>query len=456
MANAAKYAADFDQAIMQLRHGTGVWAETTEAVGRAELALSQLADQGSLTVGNMKGIQRETRLTDKELLDLGETLMTEGVITLEANGDAWKYLRGEMAKASDTTGYVDRKWGGATKNLEAAAQAAEALADELDNLGDTVLDARGSAMSFVESVRNLKDAQTELTGEANLDNLLAYQQAWNDMRAAGADLEDGIEPLVAGFQEMYKAGVLSREEMERGISEVLRFQQAAAIASENTNAWVLSFGMLQQIAETTGNQLSVVVNAIYGINSAMMNGINAAQIWSDAMSYAASGAFSVAAAYRMMFTQSLEEAELVFNLGQRIRDSLSGLDGAFLDGIQGMVDGASGDVEKTFEELAIEASRKFMDGIRATLNRGAMERALAGAKDALADALEELDELPARIRQTMRDLAAAQREARQVTLDEQAGILRGQLDVLRGERDLYELRRERMDLPRLMAEAQQE
>jgi TP901 family phage tail tape measure protein len=204
-------------------------------------ALLDLAKQGYLTSDAFREIQREAGLTDKEMQVVGEELWRLGAIAKDQNTDVWWVIRNNMEELHTHSfprmGRAAREAADALEVLETAAeQADEAIA----MLGDTELEGRDAARSFMESVRNLVDAQEAFANEGSIENLFAVSEMWDAMRASGQDLEQGLDPLITGFQEMHKAGAISREEMERGIGEVIKFEQAAMLASGSTMSFVTS------------------------------------------------------------------------------------------------------------------------------------------------------------------------------------------------------------------------
>jgi hypothetical protein len=344
--------------------------------------------------------------------------------------------------------------------LEVLETAAEQADEAIAMLGDTELEGRDAARSFMESVRNLVDAQEAFANEGSIENLFAVSEMWDAMRASGQDLEQGLDPLITGFQEMHKAGAISREEMERGIGEIIKFEQAAMLASGSTMSFVTSVNVLNKIAEETGGTLQTTVLAIYGVNSAMLAGANAASIFTQAMALAAD---TISYADVIGGGNLPGEISEIFKISGAVKTALESIGsdwgGSVLDGISGTLKdgggGAADEVVETFEELAIKASRKFISNVRLTLSRKAMERALQGAREGLQDALSELDSIPARIRETIAELARARREAQKISMEEERDILAGRLDILRSERDLMDLRREQMEIPQQMADIQE-
>lgn len=291
-------------------------------------------------------------------------------------------------------------WGEAFQDFQTEARKAAVEASNFWDVAndETITESIDKASNLVDAIVTASNAYNDLksAAEPTIDQAQTYARAMADIeRASQAAGDDGIQPLIAEYERMYMAGLLTRQETDNFINSL--------------------------------NQLPTAADAYEASLARMRLQTN-------------------------LFSTSIYQAALLALDFARIASFEARLAGA-ADLFSGAVSSAGGAVAKSAEDIASDAANAFLSTLQADLSYRQAQKALEDVKKAIADLAKEREEVWRNIIDLNARIRKARIEAEQVTLEEQVDIMRAQLDLLQDQWRLADMRQELAGIDQELAEA---
>lgn len=399
------------------------------------------AEQARQFVADLQRVQVLAGETSREygnaLADFHQQVASEArQRDIEAIAEGYESYAEKVREAGLAAGVAAGRTGDLGDASQAAAVDLEALEEAIADVRNELRKQEDSAFAFVDSVISLVEAQ-DAFNEAGGDNLrlgLELERAYIEMQRAAQDLSgEGIQPLIATLNDMVRQGIITDAQLQLLLADLSLFGPIAGQMQGSASSIIGNLSLIGGAASSAEVPVVSLINRLLGLNAAMSGtAANINQFVRSVQSFRiTSSVFSDVKDLITGSTSLFQSLKAQFNapsfvdVGSQIREAVN----RGISGGGGGGGGGGSSISDTLEAEIEDALQSALDMVDPIL--AAMEAAISKA-DSLQEVIdaerdlvalrEEQVELPKLIAAAEQRLRDARREAAQVTTDEQLEI----------------------------------